>query len=339
LIVSFFSNPSSSTDPNQLPSNDFFIPGGGVAPGRKRNKMSERSWFYAAQGQQQGPFPEAQLRSLIARGTIAPDTLLWTDGMAGWERAEDIPGLMSAGARPPAVPQPDGAIASGEDQYSDDPYASSGEYRGEPLSVEPGLWGLFGRGLLYCIGILLVIPAPWVATSFYRWMATRMQIPERPNLAFNGQVGDIWYVFVGIGLLSYAGLGGNFIHLLAFVGQAYLSWMVLRWIAANLSSNGQPLPIAFEGSVLTYIGWHLLLGISAITIIGWAWVVTAWMRWNCRNVVGTRREILFTATGLSLLWRTVVFGLACGFIIPIPWMLRWYSRWYVSQFELADRVA
>ena len=28
--------------------------------------MSDRSWFYASQGQQQGPYPEIQLRDLIA---------------------------------------------------------------------------------------------------------------------------------------------------------------------------------------------------------------------------------------------------------------------------------
>jgi hypothetical protein len=299
--------------------------------------MSERSWFYAAQGQQQGPFPEAELRSLIARGTITPDTLVWTDGMAGWQRAQDIPGLTSPSARPPATPQP--GVNRDAGYSAGDLYGASGGHDGERLSFEPGLWSLFGRSIIYGIGILLIIPAPWVATSFYRWVAPQVQIPERPNLAFHGQVGDIWYAFVGIGLLTYVGFGGGFLHLLAFVGQGYLSWMVLRWIAGNLSSNGQPLPIAFEGSVLTYIGWHLLLGISAITIVGWAWVVTAWMRWNCRNVVGTRREILFNASGLSLLWRTLVFALACSFIIPIPWMLRWYSKWYASQFELVERDA
>jgi len=39
-------------------------------------KMPSRSWFYASQGQQQGPYPEAQLRDLIARGAIRPDTLV-----------------------------------------------------------------------------------------------------------------------------------------------------------------------------------------------------------------------------------------------------------------------
>ena len=80
--------------------------------------------------------------------------------------------------------------------------------------------------------------------------------------------------------------------------QAYLSWMVLTWIVGNLSSNGQPLPLAFNGSVARpIIGWQILLMISFITIIGWAWVATAWMRWICRNIYGTRREIVFNASG------------------------------------------
>ena len=115
--------------------------------------------------------------------------------------------------------------------------------------------------------------------------------------------------------------------------------MTVRWIAANFSSNGQQLPIAFKGSALGYVGWYLLLYISVITIIGWAWVITAWMRWMCRHIEGTRREIVFKATGLEFLWRSLVAFLACLFIIPIPWVMRWYTRWYVSQFALVERMA
>src|SRR5471032_2588843 len=101
----------------------------------------DRSWFYAAQGQQQGPFPEAQLRNLIARGAVTPDTLVWTDGMAGWQRAGDIPGLASGGgSRPPAVPQPGSAMASAGGQYR-----SGSHDGGGPLSIEPGLWEFLGR--------------------------------------------------------------------------------------------------------------------------------------------------------------------------------------------------
>jgi hypothetical protein len=286
--------------------------------------MPDRFWFFAAEGKQQGPYPEPQFRDLLARGIVRGDTLVWSEGMAVWQRAGEVPGLMAGSSGPPATPTSRDAVMS----------AGHG---GGSLSLQVGIWSLLGRSLLFVIGLLLIIPAPWTATSFYRWMVSRLDVPGRPNLAFNGQVGDLWYVFVLIGVLSYSGASGYaVVKLAAFVIQAFLSWMVVRWIAANLSSNGQALPIAFKGSVWGYVGWYLLLYISFITIIGWAWVQTAWMRWICRNISGTRREIVFNASGLDVLWRTIVLVIACVLLIPIPWMLRWYATWYVSQFDLVQ---
>ena len=74
--------------------------------------MSNRSWFFASHGQQQGPYPEAQLRDFIARGTVTSETLVWTEGMADWQKAGDIPGLISGGSGPPAIPQSGGPLAS-----------------------------------------------------------------------------------------------------------------------------------------------------------------------------------------------------------------------------------
>jgi GYF domain 2 len=287
--------------------------------------MSNRSWFYAFEGQQKGPFPEAQLRDLILRGVVGPDTLVWTEGMAGWQKAGEIPGLISTASGPPTFAQP-GA-----------PAVTAGGYSGGVLSADLPLWSFFGRSVLYVIGLLLVIPAPWVATSFYGWLVSRLDVPGRPNLAFNGQVGDIWYVFILMGLLSYGGFYDTSIQLIGFLVQAFLSWIVLRWIVGNLSSNGQPLPIAFDGNVFAFVGWQVLIYISLFTIIGWAWVVTAFVRWICRNISGTRREVIFNASGLEMLWRTIVFVIACVFLIPIPWALRWYAQWYVSQFALVER--
>jgi len=68
--------------------------------------MPDRSWFYADRGQQQRPFPGAQFRELIASGRVRPDTLVWTEGMAGWQKAGEIPGLLSPAARPLAIPLP-----------------------------------------------------------------------------------------------------------------------------------------------------------------------------------------------------------------------------------------
>ena len=290
--------------------------------------MSDRSWFFASQGQQQGPYPEAQLHDLIAKGIVTAATLVWSEGMADWQKAGDIPGLFSGYSGPPPVPG------------SRRPLASAGSAGGGSLSVDLELWPLLGRSLVFAIGLLLVVPAPWVATSFYRWMASRIDVPGRPNLAFTGEVGDIWYVFVAIGLISDIGFFHvPYLHYILILAQAVLSWMTVRWICANLSSNGRPLSLSFDGSALFYVGWQLLTMLSAITIIGWAWVAVYWMRWNCSNVGGTRREILFNATGLEMLWRSLVCAIGCGFLIPIPWVLRWYITWYVSQFELVERAA
>jgi hypothetical protein len=299
--------------------------------------MSNRSWFYASNGQQQGPFPEAQLRDLITRGTVRADTLVWSEGMSGWQRAGEIPGLVPGGSAPPSVPQPGGAspMAGGGGGY-----AGGGGYGGGPLSIDLPLWGFLGRSIVFVIGFLLVIPAPWVAVWFYKWMASRVHVPGRPNFAFTGQVGDIWYVLIAMAVLTYvSGTDLYYFQYIAIPIEAFLSWMLVRWIAANLASNGEHLPISFQGSALVYIGWDLLMYISFITIIGWAWVITAWMRWNCRNIDGTRREVIFTASGLEVLWRSIVFAIGCAFIIPIPWVMRWYTTWYVSQFALADRTA
>ena len=64
--------------------------------------MTDRSWFFASRGQQQGPYPEAKLREFIANRTVTAETLVWTEGMAGWQKAGDIAGLLSDAPSPPS---------------------------------------------------------------------------------------------------------------------------------------------------------------------------------------------------------------------------------------------
>lgn len=290
--------------------------------------MTERMWFVAAGGTQQGPFSESVFRSDIAAGRVTPDTLVWTDGMPDWQRAADIPGLMPRASRPPVVP------------VSAPPVSSGDAGPGQAVSADFGVWSLFGRTLLYVFGLLLVIPAPWAATGFYRWLIPHLRIPRRGSASFTGRVGDIWYVFVALGLCGYGGASGvDYLPILLILVQAFLSWMVIRWLVANISLEGAEPRLSFVGSVWTYMGFYLLLMVSMVTIIGWAWVVTAWTRWICRNVAGTRREIVFNASGLQVLWRTLVFSIAAAFLIPLPWVLRWYIGWYVQQFTLVERTA
>jgi hypothetical protein len=128
--------------------------------------MPNRSWFYADRGQQQGPFPEAQFRDFIARGIVRADTLIWTDGMAGWQKAGDIPGLLSPAARPPAMPA--GMAARPSTGPSTGASPGTGSDSGS-LSIDFEILDFVGRLLLFLVGAIFVIPLPWVLVSNLKW--------------------------------------------------------------------------------------------------------------------------------------------------------------------------
>ncbi|MGY3441617.1 GYF domain-containing protein [Bradyrhizobium sp. USDA 4473] len=62
--------------------------------------MFDRSWFYGSDGQQKGPCSDAEFRDLIARRKVTADTLVWSEGMAGWAKAGDVPGLLTNAQQP-----------------------------------------------------------------------------------------------------------------------------------------------------------------------------------------------------------------------------------------------
>lgn len=47
--------------------------------------------FIANNGQQAGPFSEAEIKKLIGNGIIAQETLIWMPGMAQWTPANQVP--------------------------------------------------------------------------------------------------------------------------------------------------------------------------------------------------------------------------------------------------------
>jgi hypothetical protein len=288
--------------------------------------MSDRSWFFASRGQQQGPYPEAQFRELAASGTIDAETLVWSEGMTGWQKAGDIPGLLSGAGAPPAIPRPGG------------PLVSAGGYGGGPLSVEFGIWEFIWRSLVLAIGSLLVIPVPWVVLMYTRWIVSCVRVPQRPNLGFTGRLVDLtWFYAVVILFIAAAWSQSQVLNFALTAVEFVIYWLLIKWFVANLSSDGQPLGLRFSGSFWGFLGWSLLAVLSMITIIGWAWVYVAQIRWMCRHIEGTRREVVFNGAGLEFLWRAIVTALLCLLIIPIPWMYRWMTRWLASQIAFVEK--
>ncbi len=63
-------------------------------------------YFVAVNGQQTGPFDAATISQKIARREIAPETLVWKQGMSAWSQASLVDELKSfLGSVPPPVPK------------------------------------------------------------------------------------------------------------------------------------------------------------------------------------------------------------------------------------------
>jgi membrane protease subunit (stomatin/prohibitin family) len=67
--------------------------------------MPQHTMYHVAvDGVQQGPFPQSQLQQMVQQGQLTPDTLVWTQGMTGWETAKSISSLSQLfGAVPPPL--------------------------------------------------------------------------------------------------------------------------------------------------------------------------------------------------------------------------------------------
>ena len=293
--------------------------------------MADRQWYTAIGGKQEGPFSDARLRDLITAGSVRTDTLVWCEGMSNWTKAGDIPGLIPSALRsPPPPPGATTAVAGG---------ASGGAGTAGPLLSRVRVWPYFGRALVIVIAQISVIPMPWVMTSFYAWFVAHIELPGGQRLAFTGRPGDIWYIFILDALLGYLGLVGHGVDIVVVPLKVLFMLIIARWFFRNLAWEGQTGQLAFTGGYWPWLGWYVLTILSVLTIIGWAWAATAWIRWMCRHVEGSARKLTFTAGGWSFLWRSVVFFLSCVLLVPIPWTLCWYTRWLVSQCALESPAA
>ncbi|MFT4097711.1 MAG: hypothetical protein QM651_11345, partial [Rhodoblastus sp.] len=226
---------------------------------------------------------------------------------------------------PPAAQRPSGAVPSHRT-------APVGDVAAGRLVSAIETFPLFGRAVLVWIGNILVIPAPWTGTMFWKYLGESTRLPNGTPFVFEGQWRDIWWVFVLQALLTYSDVVAGDKGFLAIVGGLVLPYLVLRWFCEKLRIGpGGPF-LAFKGEFLPYLGWAALLFLSLFTIVGWAWAAQYYLDWVCRNVAGPVR-FSFKGPGLEILWRCLVAVLACCLIIPIPWMIAWLNRWFVSQIE------
>jgi hypothetical protein len=295
--------------------------------------MDREYWFADRSGNRRGPVEEREIANLIAVGTIGPDTLIWTEGMVEWRVAGQVEPFSALFGRTVAPPLPQRPASN---MSAPPPLIQAGvpaSYAtGSALVPSLPVWGLFWRSLVVGFGALLVIPTPWTNVMFYAFLCEHVALPNGARLRFAGQPGDIWWVFILSAVLGLIGQFTGLLSLLILPFSAALSVLVIRWFCLKLTSDDGRVGITFEGGVWPFIGWTLLLVVSFLTIIGWAWVIRAMLRWLCGNVRGAP-SFRFNATGSAILGYSLLAVLGSIFIIPIPWIMRWYTNWYIAQFS------
>ena len=206
--------------------------------------------------------------------------------------------------------------------------------------------GLCFRPLLLTISLLLLVPAPWAFCWFYRWLLSQIQLSDATTPRFRGTPGSVWVLTTlwgGVFLVSiFASAGSSeenpglfWLQLATSLAMIPIGWALLRWFIRHTELYGNRL--RFDGSLLGYTGWLVLVHASLITIVGWAWVATAMYRWITRHVQQTQGELRFAAKGHQLLWRIIAFILFCLPLVTLPWAIKWISRWLVQQVELDRR--
>ncbi|MCW2068755.1 UNVERIFIED_ORG: hypothetical protein M2420_004138 [Stenotrophomonas maltophilia] len=111
--------------------------------------MQEAQWYYARHGKSEGPVDLAGLQRLQQDGVITGHTLLWCEGMAGWQPlqslqstaapASDADGVADGPAAPPAS---EAAVAAAS---SHDPYrAPTAAATPDVIPLGAGLTGQLG---------------------------------------------------------------------------------------------------------------------------------------------------------------------------------------------------
>jgi hypothetical protein len=80
-------------------------PAGSAAMGTPPPIPGAASYFVAVEGRQTGPFDLQTLASQAAAGRLTRETLVWTQGMAQWTKAGQVPVLAGIFANvPPPIP-------------------------------------------------------------------------------------------------------------------------------------------------------------------------------------------------------------------------------------------
>ncbi|MFM8268555.1 MAG: DUF4339 domain-containing protein [Pseudomonadota bacterium] len=151
------------------------------------------AYFLGVEGEQTGPYSQADLAGQISQGNLSPETLVWWEGQTDWERIADIPrfkALFETQKRNPPAPTPTPAPPATKLKLDDftvggshpslewvATFAKSGK---EPMPVYDGRESYFKHDKVIpvktaTIGLALCL------VGFGVWVALKFSAPAQPK--------------------------------------------------------------------------------------------------------------------------------------------------------------
>jgi hypothetical protein len=194
--------------------------------------------------------------------------------------------------------------------------------------------------VLWMAAIMLAVAGAWIFEGACRRFCRALRFGDGDAADFSGR-GDQalgWWILWVLAGRDWSFRGGERVVL---GGALYLLgiWAtvnVMRWFAAHVElSSGRR--FAFQGTFRELLGWHILMVLSIVTIVGWAWVAAAFYRWAAENTRAKDAVLVFHGAGPEVLWRTLAAILFCCPIVTIPWAWLWYTRWLVRSVTMEPR--
>jgi uncharacterized membrane protein len=120
-------------------------------------------WYYATNGQQQGPVEQDELFSLARDGKLKGNDLVWNSAMGNqWVRASTISGLFApAGATGRGEPPP---VSEWSAQTQFKSVASNRDLMADARAALAGNWGLAIGGVLVYLLVMVVLAIPYLGS-------------------------------------------------------------------------------------------------------------------------------------------------------------------------------
>lgn len=221
-------------------------------------------WFYTVGSEQRGPVEDAEFDSLIAAGTIRPDTYVWQPGMSNWEPLATVRPLAAQPAPPPPIPprpvqQPEPVQPAIQPQqpavYATVPAAAPLNFGPTSVGRLAGFWIRFLARLID--GLILGIPMSIIMGAlFFGLFATSY----RPGYGFDNDIspfaigGMVIFVVLGSVLLQVAYEYFMLSSQEATIGKRALGLKVVSLQGQRLDQNQLRMRVAlYPGVVLLQI--------------------------------------------------------------------------------------